>query len=150
MKEFSKTFEVIWADVDPNRHMRHTVYNDYAAHARVALFAEAGMTMDEIARMGIGPILFREETRFLKEVHMSEKITVKCKLSAMRKDGSKWSFRHEIFKENGEKAAVIEIDGAWLDLRKRKIGAPGDEILKLTDHFPRTEDFQYLPDKTTA
>lgn len=31
----TKEFEVKWADLDPNRHMRHSAYNDYAAHMRV-------------------------------------------------------------------------------------------------------------------
>lgn len=37
-KEFYKEFQVIWADMDPNRHMRHTAYNDYAAQLRVSFF----------------------------------------------------------------------------------------------------------------
>ena len=33
---FSKNFEPIWADMDPNQHMRHTAYNNYAEIGRAS------------------------------------------------------------------------------------------------------------------
>lgn len=147
MAEFSKTFEVIWADIDPNHHMRHTAYNDYAAQCRVAIFQHFGLPLEKLARLGLGPILFREETLFRKEVHLSEQITVTCEIARMRKDGSKWSIRHKIFKENGEEAAIITVDGAWLDLKQRKTGVPPEELQKIINDFPRTKDFEWIPDK---
>ena len=60
---YSKTYEVRWADMDPNRHLRHSVYLDYAAQTRVALFSDYGLPIDEIAKMGLGPILFREKIK---------------------------------------------------------------------------------------
>lgn len=143
MKEYSKTYEVIWADMDPNRHMRHSVYNDYAAQTRVAMFADFGLPITKIAEDGLGPILFREETRFFKEIHLSEIITVKCAVKGMKKDGSRWSFLHEILKENQVKAAEIIVDGAWLDLNLRKVGIPTEEMMKVIKAFPRTADFRW-------
>nr|WP_299046804.1 thioesterase family protein [uncultured Polaribacter sp.] len=32
---FEVSFNTKWSDFDPNRHMRHTAYNDYAAEVRV-------------------------------------------------------------------------------------------------------------------
>lgn len=147
MASYSKTYEVIWADMDPNRHMRHSVYNDYAAQTRVSIFADHGFPMDRISKLGLGPILFREETRFLKEIVLSERITVTCQVMTMREDGSKWSFLHEIFKEDGGKAAEITVDGAWLDLDKRKIGIPPAPLKEIILRFPRTKTFSWLPAK---
>ncbi len=144
MDQYSKTYEVTWADLDPNRHMRHSVYNDYAAHTRVAMFADHGFSISRIAEQGLGPILFREETRFQKEIRLSEVITVKCAVKKMREDGSRWTFLHEIFKENKEKAADIIVDGAWLDLNRRKLGTPTEEMMKVINTFPRTEDFKWM------
>ena len=142
-KDYSKTYEVIWADMDPNRHMRHSIYNDYAAQTRIAMFQDFGLSIQEIATMNLGPILFREETKFFKEIGLSEQITVNCKLTKMRKDGSRWTFLHEIFKENGDKAAQITVDGAWLDLEKRKLGTPPKKLLDVVKQFPRTESFEW-------
>lgn len=149
MDTYSKTYEVIWADMDPNRHMRHSVYNDYAAQTRVAMFSDFGLSIENIAKLGLGPILFREETRFLREIHLSDKIKVTCSVLSMRKDGSKWSFRHEILKQNDVKAATIVVDGAWLDLHKRKVGTPTEELREMMHLFPRAETFKWLDKKLT-
>lgn len=143
---YSKTYEVIWADIDPNRHMRHSVYNDYAAQTRVGMFDDYNLPLDKVAEMGLGPILFREETRFLKEIKMSEKITVTCAVQAMRANGSRWTIVHEIFREDGARAAVITVEGAWLNLESRRLGTPPDEMQEVMNRFPRTEDFS-LTDK---
>lgn len=144
MESYKKTYEATWADMDPNRHMRHSVYNDYAAQTRVTMFKDFGFSIEEFAKMGLGPILFREETKFLKEIGLSEEITVTCQLQRMRKDGTRWTFLHEIFKESGAKAAEITVDGAWLDLKKRKLGIPNEEMLELFNQFPRTNDFEWI------
>lgn len=148
MNQYSKTYEATWADMDPNRHMRHSVYNDYAAQTRVDMFKDFGFSIEEFARMGLGPILFREETKFLKEIGLSEQITVNCALTQMRKDGSRWTFLHKIFKENGNKAAEIIVDGAWLNLKKRKLAAPNDKMLEVINKFPRSDDFEWIENKS--
>lgn len=148
MKQYSKTYEATWADMDPNRHMRHSVYNDYAAQTRVAMFKDFGLPIEEFAKMGLGPILFREETTFLKEIALSEQITVTCVLNQMKTDGSRWTFLHEIFKEDGNKAAEIIVDGAWLDLKERKLGNPNDKMLDVINNFPRSDDFEWIKNKS--
>lgn len=142
-KAYRKTYEVIWADMDPNRHMRHSAYNDYAAQTRIAMFQDFGLPIKEISEMHLGPILFREETTFFKEIGLSEQITVNCKLTAMRKDGSRWTFLHEIFTQAGNKAAQIIVDGAWLDLEKRTLAQPPEKLLELVKQFPRSESFEW-------
>lgn len=148
MQTYSKTFEVKWADMDPNRHMRHSVYNDYAAQTRVGMFAEFDLSITEISRLGFGPILFREETKFHREINLLETIKVTCALTTMRRDGSRWSFQHEIFKEGEDsiKAAQIDVDGAWLDLNSRKLGVPTTALQKVMNQFPKTSNFEWTPD----
>ncbi|MGM0589381.1 MAG: acyl-CoA thioesterase [Bacteroidota bacterium] len=144
MEPFSRQFKVIWADMDPNRHMRHTAYNDYAAQLRIEMFEAYRCPLEYITKVGLGPILFREETTFHREIYLSEQITVTAAIQAMRKDTSRWSFRHEIFREDGVKAAQIIVDGAWIDLKKRKLGTPPEEMAKKLSDYPRTEDFRWL------
>lgn len=136
--------------MDPNRHMRHSVYNDYAAQTRVGMFTDFDLSITEIGRLGFGPVLFREETKFLREINLLEIITVTCALTTMRRDGSRWGFLHEIFKEgaDGIKAAQIAVDGAWLNLNKRKLGTPTPELQEVMNRFPKTPNFEWIPDKT--
>lgn len=121
---YEKSFTVRWADMDPNVHLRHSAYTDYAAQVRLDFLADQGFSMKQFAELAIGPILFREDTRFFKEVHMSETIRVTAELGGLSDDGSRWRIIHTIFKADGREAAVVAVDGAWLDLRLRKLTVP--------------------------
>ncbi|PJJ59896.1 acyl-CoA thioesterase [Hymenobacter chitinivorans] len=136
--EYAKTYTARWADMDPNVHMRHSAYTDYAAQLRLEFLAEAGFPMKRFAELGIGPILFREDTRFLKEISLSEAIKVTAELSGLSADGARWRIIHTIYKADGRVAATVAVDGAWLDLRLRKLTVPPVEMvaamLKLDKH----------------
>lgn len=144
MKVFEKQFEIKWADIDANRHLRHSVYYDYGAHMRVKILEEIGLTMHKMDELNMGPILFREEAKFLKEVGMHDTITLDCKMVKAREDGSRWSFVHEMYKQDGTKSAVISVDGAWMDVIKRKLMVPPKEIMDAFLLISRTEDFEWV------
>src|SRR5690606_23647960 len=108
--------------------MRHTAYNDYCAQARVMYLEELGLSMDNLLKMGVGPILFREEIRYFRELRMNREFEVGVCVSKLRKDGSKWSFSHNIYGSEGELSAKVEGDGAWLDLVQRRITVPSEEL----------------------
>ena len=98
---FQVKFKTKWSDFDPNRHMRHTAYNDYAAEVRVRFFQEHGLSINEFAKLNIGPILFKEETSFFKEIHIGENISVHMELEGVSKGIERWRFTHQIFNEDG-------------------------------------------------
>src|SRR5690606_21030279 len=114
----------------------------YAAQVRVSFFTDHGFPIDEFVKLQIGPILFREETQFLKEVGMNEIITIDIAISGMREDGSRWKIVHQIFKANREKAAIITVEGAWMDLIRRKLVAPPETLQHMISKLPKTENFQ--------
>lgn len=144
MKNYSKTFEVIWADMDPNRHMRHTAYNDYAAQVRVTFMADNGLSLEEMEKLQLGPVLFKEETRFLSEVRMGEKITVDLQISGLSADGERWRMVHHIYKSDGKLSAIISVDGAWIDMEKRKLKPPPKKFAANFNELPKTNDFQEI------
>ena len=147
MSEVTYRFRVRWADLDPNGHMRHTAYNDYSAQARLMYFEDISMPFHKLIKMNVGPILFREETRFFKEIRMNEAFEVGFTILKLRKDASKWSFRHHIYTKDRELSAKIDVDGAWLDLQKRKTTVPPSELSKLLLDSVKSEDFSWIPDK---
>lgn len=150
MSEVRYTFRVRWADLDPNGHMRHTAYNDYCAQARLMYFEDIHMPFDKLNQLGYGPILFREDTRFFKEIRMNEAFEVGFCITKLRKDGSKWSFRHNIYTKDGDISAKIDVDGAWLDLNKRRTTVPPTELSNLLLKGVLAEDFEWVPDKVSA
>ena len=145
---FEVVFKTKWSDFDPNRHMRHTAYNDYAAEVRVRYFQEHGLSINEFAKLNIGPILFKEETSFYKEIHIGENITVKMELEGASKGVERWRFNHQILNEKGELSAEIKVYGAWIDLLKRKLTSPPQKFVDMFDDLPKTPNFKEIPLKS--
>ena len=141
---FKVTFATKWADFDPNRHMRHTAYNDYAAEVRVRYFRAQNFSIEEFTKHNIGPILFTEETSFRKEIHFGENITVDFKLTGLSKNNERWKIVHQVFNEAGKLSATVKIYGAWIDLTKRKLAVPPKEAQHLFDNAERSEDFEEI------
>ena len=147
---FEVQFKTKWSDFDPNRHMRHTAYNDYAAEVRVRYFQENGLSIYEFAKLNIGPILFKEETSFYKEIHIGENITVKMELEGVSKGIERWRFKHQIFNENGLLSAEIKVYGAWIDLIKRKLTSPPKQFVEIFENLPKTNNFVEIELKKCA
>jgi acyl-CoA thioester hydrolase len=141
---FSFTFPTRWADFDPNNHMRHSAYNDYAAEARVRLFSASGLSLVELNNLNIGPVLFQEHTNFLREIGIGESIKVEVLLKGCSKSGERFKFLHRIYREDGNLSAEIEIFAAWLDLKKRKLTNPPAAILQVLDTMKKTADFETI------
>ena len=136
------TYRTRWADMDPNGHMRHSAYADFAADQRVVSLARAGCSLQRFAELRIGPILFREETRYLKEISIGEEIRVDSKLVSVTADGSRWTIMHGIYKADGRLAATVAVDGAWLDLDRRKLTIPPAGLADLMSTMPPFEPEQ--------
>ncbi len=118
---FEKVIEVRWADCDANRHMRHTAYSDFCAHTRVCFLSDIGLGEAWTKEHNLGPVLFKEETEYKREVHMGELLTVT--LEAGEPTGFTKSIQmvQHIYKEDGELAAAHRCVVAWMDLSLRKI-----------------------------
>lgn len=141
---FKVTFNTKWADFDPNRHMRHTAYNDYAAEVRVRYFAKNNFSINDFTKHNIGPILFTEETSFRKEIHLGENIIVNQKLAGLSKNNERWKLIHEVFNEAGQLAAIIKVYGAWIDLTKRKLAIPPKDAQHLFINAEKTDNFEEI------
>jgi acyl-CoA thioester hydrolase len=128
---------IMWSQLDANMHLRHSAYADFAAQARLELLEKLGCGMKEFAKFRIGPVLFREELSYFKEVRASDTIKMTCELSKLSEDQSRWSFVQHMYRSDGEKACTINVDGAWIDLDKRKLAVLPDELLQLFDAIPR-------------
>jgi acyl-CoA thioester hydrolase len=141
---FSQSIQIRWADIDANRHLRHSVYYDYGASMRMNALSSQGLTMQKLEELSIGPILFREEGIFRREVLFGDDITINVELVKAREDFSRWSLRHQFIKSDKSVAAIINIDGAWIDLAKRKLAVPDAYIVEIFKKFPMASDFELM------
>ena len=141
---FSQRFSVRWADLDANAHMKNTAYMEYAIQVRFAYFNHHGFSAQEFAKRQFGPVIFREEIAYFKEVHMLEEIDVTMLLGAINADASRFALVNQIFKADGQKAASVRTEGAWFDRKTRKLIAPPQELAAILLNLKRTDDFQAI------
>jgi len=144
MNEFNIPVELRWSDLDPNFHVRHSVYYDYGAFCRIQFLAAHGITAQFMQIQQFGPIIFREECVFKKELLLSDSVTIDVKLVKARKDASRWTMQHQIFKDNEILAAVLTLDGAWMDIQKRKLTIPPPEVQRTFELAAKTEGFEWM------
>ncbi len=134
--------QVLWSQIDANQHMRHSAYADFAAQARLNMLEQQGLKPQTLYQYKIGPILFREELFYLREVGINDTVKITCELTKSRPDGSRWSIRHELFRGDGIKAAIINVDGAWIDMEKRKLAKLPEELSQMFMLTPRSSDYE--------
>jgi acyl-CoA thioester hydrolase len=144
MNEYKKEVQIRWSDLDPNFHLRHSVYYDWGALCRIEFLEEYGLTMGVMAQLKIGPIIFREECLFRKEIRMGDKISINLSVLKARQDFSRWSIQHHIIKDEGTLCAVLTVEGAWLDMVKRKLATPSKEVLDVFSMMPKSEGFEWI------
>jgi acyl-CoA thioester hydrolase len=141
--------KVMWSQIDSNNHLRHSAYADFGAQARLEVLSKFGFDSVLLKKLNMGPIIFREELIYLREVSPADTVKVSCEMSHCRRDGSRWSFTQTIYKGDGVKAALINVEGAWMDIEKRKLTAlPPEWALALMD-IPKSIDFilEEVPEK---
>lgn len=139
MNQIIEKAEIRWADIDPNFHVLHSKYYDYCANARMQVLQKNGVTMQAIQQYNIGPILLREECVFKRELKFGDSIEIRISLKSTDETYTRWSFINEIWKNGDTLAAVITVDGAWMDTIKRKIAAPPEEFKKAFESLPKAE-----------
>jgi acyl-CoA thioester hydrolase len=136
--------QIRWADIDANRHLRHSAYYDYAASARIEILSTNGLTLHKLEELAIGPVLLREEAVFRREIRFEDSIRISTEVLKSSPDYTRWTIRHEIEKADGVRAAVITIDGAWIDMHKRKFAAPDQFVVNIFDALPKSPEFQFI------
>ncbi len=143
--------KVLWSMIDANMHLRHSAYADFAAQARLEILQTLGFTANTLEELKLGPILFREELIYMREIRPNDTVKVTCELTKCRRDGSRWSFEQKLYRGDGILAALIHVDGAWIDVAKRRLTAlPPEWAVKFME-IPKSEHFQeeIIPQKTT-
>lgn len=112
---------------------------------RMNALTSQGLSMKKLEELGVGPILFREEAVFRREILFEDEIIIDVQVVKCREDFARWSLRHHFTKADGTLAAIINIDGAWIDLQRRKLAIPDPFIIEVFSKFPKADDFELLP-----
>jgi acyl-CoA thioester hydrolase len=141
---YEKSFTVRWSECDMNGHARNTAYLEYCIDVRLSYLAERGFGWEEFRRLGFGPIMFREEIDYLREVRLLEEIRVNYQQLGLSPDGSRFRVSHELFRADGQQAARLVVSGGWLDLRTRKLVVPPEQVASIMRAIPRSPEWEEL------
>jgi len=144
MQEFIKAIQVRWSDLDPNVHLRHSVYYDWGAFCRIAFLEQYSLSTEVMQRLQIGPVLFREECIFRREIRLGDPVNINLQVLKAKRSYSRWTIQHTVVKNGDTVSAVITVDGAWLDTAKRKLITPPKEVVETFAQMPISENFQWL------
>jgi acyl-CoA thioester hydrolase len=145
--EYARTYELRWSDVDANGHVRHSVYSELGADARIAWLADGGFPWKRLEEIGLGPVLLREELEYRREIGIGERVRIDVRASGLSPDGARWKLRHDLFKEDGSLAGSVTVLGGWLDLSARRLVVPPEplaELLRATAQAPEFEELAPL------
>jgi acyl-CoA thioester hydrolase len=146
---FKKTFEIRWSDLDANRHLANSAYQNFMSHTRMAFLISHGFTQKELIKHNLGPIVFFEHIYYFKEILPEETVEVDLKLKGLSKDGMFFNFEHDFYNSKGRNCARCEMMGAWIDMKTRKLVALPQHLLKPLDNLAKTEDFKILTTEDT-
>lgn len=144
MSAFIQEVQIRWSDLDPNIHLRHSVYYDWGAFCRIAFLTNRGLSTEVMNQLQIGPILFREECIFRREIRLGDTVTINLKLLKAKRDFARWSIVHEIVKNGDTTSAVLTVEGAWLDIARRKLSTPPPKVNEVFSLMDKADDFTWL------
>ena len=142
--KFERILHVAWAHLDANGHMANTAYVDVAIDVRFMYFAERGFPPAEFHRLGIGPVVRRDEVDYYRELRLMQPIHVDMQIAGLSGDASKFRLRHEIRRDDGELAARVTTLAGIFDLKSRKLIVPPEGLAEALRALDRSGDFETL------
>jgi acyl-CoA thioester hydrolase len=146
MSTYSKTYRIRFSDIDANKHVNNAVYVDAVGEVRYEFFAENGFPPERFDQLGIGPVYTKITTQFLREVLLGETVSITFTLTGLSPQGMFWRVHHDILKSNGKKAVILDMEGTVLDLTTRKPTPSSEELMRVFQLIPHSEDFEILPE----
>ena len=144
MDDYSMSYEIRWADLDANGHVRYSAYIDATADLRYRFFAQHNFPPEAFQQLGIGAVYTALTANFLREVRSGETLTVTYLLAGLSPQGTRWKVQHDILKSTGKKAVTLSLEGAILNLTTRKPAIPTPELLAVIQQIPRASDFEVM------
>ncbi|MGH8355093.1 MAG: acyl-CoA thioesterase [Pseudomonas sp.] len=137
-------FQVTWADLDSNAHLKNSRYLDYAAQARFLFLAAAGFTPQAFAEAKLGPVVFEDRIEYRKELRLLQSFQVKMAVAGLAEDGAKFIVVNQVLNARGELCARVQSQAAWFSLENRRVTPPPAGLKAAMEQAPRTEDFRWL------
>lgn len=146
---YSKDFEVRWSDIDANRHLANSAYQNMMSHARMDFLIKNGFTHQALISHDLGPVVFYEHIYYFKEVMPEDRVTVRIELKGLSDDGRFFQFEHNFYNQEGKNCARAEMMGAWIHMKTRQLTGLPQVMLEKIQAMGKTSDFKVLTKEDT-
>lgn len=146
---YLKDFEVRWSDIDANRHLANSAYQNMMSHARMDFLTQNGFTDKSLIKHNLGPVVFYEHIYYFKEILPDDSLRVSSALKGLSDDGRFFQFEHNFYNQNGKNCARAIMMGSWIDMKTRRIASLPDYLLELIVEMEKTEDFKSITKEDT-
>ena len=101
------------------------------------------MTNTLMQELSVGPVLFREEAVFRKEIRLGDALHINLQILKARKDYSRWTISHQLVKDKNILSAVVTVDGAWINTLQRKLATPPVQVIGVFEQMPKAPEFEW-------
>ena len=140
---FERRFVIGWGQADLNGHVRNSAYLDLATDTRMMFFAAHGFAPAEFTRLGVGPVVLRDELDYTRELLLLDEVRVNVVLLGSTADFRRCRIRNEFFRAEEKVAQLVSVLG-WLDLATRKLTLPPPPLARVLEGMPRAGEFVTL------
>lgn len=107
-------------ETDSQGHVNHSVYLQYAEHARWSVLQAAGIRQSDLLEKGVGPVTMETTVRFHRELRAGDEIDVSC--AFVWGEGKSFRLVQNITKAaDGVLAAEVSAVGGLMDLAERRL-----------------------------
>ena len=121
---FMKSYSLLIreAHIDTFGHVNNATYLQIMEEARWDMITERGYGLEKVRESKQGPVILEVNLKFLREIHLREKISIQTDLIDYK--GKIGHLSQKAIKENGETAAEDIFTFGLFDLRERKLVEP--------------------------
>jgi acyl-CoA thioester hydrolase len=138
-------FRVGWAVTDANAHMRSTAYLDAVNDCRMQYLHDRGWSLERFLSERVGPVLLDDQVNYRHELRLGDAATVDMALAGASLDGARVRLRNIVRREPDDKiAASVTSTIAWVDLDRRRLVVPPDDVHAVLTELERTIDYETL------
>ena len=141
---FALEFSPQWSDMDQNGHMRTTAYLASAEDMRMQYFAQQGFAISAFARLGIGPVIQHDDLHYHAELRLLDTATLSLELAGLSEDGTRFKLRNSYTRADGRTAATVISIGGWIDLARRRLTRPPQQLNDVLQALDHTSDYAEL------
>lgn len=125
---FEITFRVRWNEMDANGHVNNMYYQSYFDEARSDMFTRAGMDLARMRIDGIGPVLYRVEFDYIRELKHPDEVVIRSWMEPPHENRA--VINQELLRSSdGKTVCRARIYGMFFDFSTRKpVAIPSDVL----------------------